>query len=307
MENQPVSVDSSAQEQSQSVLHGSAGGGQHLHNTSTATSQLQGEVSQMRATLTVAKESRKRSELDAQLLANRIALLKQEEEKAWKKIQETRRKAEQINTLRAENEAKVIAKEQMHKKKWEAARASQARNAFMKDKAKQQREATRSAMLESKRHLVREGREEQMKLERQRQEKWMRDMGANTSRATAIRSQRDNAKKRIEQEKFRKLESCRMDYENKVQQEETLRARTEALVSAMEKEEMELIQRLQNTQNIQRSAYQELENALGKSARGPPTSRGEGAMQESYKGSGIKGAASSSMTAASPQVKDPAA
>lgn len=40
----------------------------------------------------MAKESRKRTELDAQLLANRIALLKQEEEKAWKKIQETRRK-----------------------------------------------------------------------------------------------------------------------------------------------------------------------------------------------------------------------
>ena len=37
---------------------------------------------QGRACLTTAKESRKRAELDAQLLANRIALLKQEEEKA---------------------------------------------------------------------------------------------------------------------------------------------------------------------------------------------------------------------------------
>ena len=35
-------------------------------------------------------QARKRAELDAQLLANRIALLKQEEEKAWKKIEETR-------------------------------------------------------------------------------------------------------------------------------------------------------------------------------------------------------------------------
>ena len=31
---------------------------------------------------------------DAKLLANRIALLKMEEKKAWKKIQETKRKAE---------------------------------------------------------------------------------------------------------------------------------------------------------------------------------------------------------------------
>ena len=41
--------------------------------------------------------------------------------------------------------------------------------------------------------------------------------------------------------------------------QEMLRARTEALVAKMEKEEMELIARLQNTQTVQRSAYEELE------------------------------------------------
>jgi hypothetical protein len=35
----------------------------------------------------------------------------------------------------------------------------------------------------------------------------------------------------------------------------------------MEKEEMELIQRLQNTQTVQRSAYEELETALGSSSK----------------------------------------
>lgn len=83
---------------------------------------------------------------------------------------------------------------------------------------------------------------------------WFR--GLNTSRAKVIRSQRDNARKRMEEEKvkawvgrnsmvlfqLRKLENTRIEYENKVQQEESIRARTEALVSAMEKEEMELIQ-----------------------------------------------------------------
>ncbi|EER11757.1 NBP2b protein, putative [Perkinsus marinus ATCC 50983] len=151
-------------------------------------------------------------------------------------------RAEQINTLRAENEAKVLAKEELHKKQWQAVRATQARNAFLKDKARQLREASKGAVLESKRHLVREGREEQMKLQQQKQEKWIRDIGLNTSRAKVIRSQRDNARKRMEEEKLRKLENTRIEYENKVQQEESIRARTEALVSAMEKEEMELIQ-----------------------------------------------------------------
>lgn len=35
-----------------------------------------------------ARQMRKRAEEDARLLANRIALLKQEESKAWKKIEE---------------------------------------------------------------------------------------------------------------------------------------------------------------------------------------------------------------------------
>ena len=35
----------------------------------------------------------------------------------------------------------------------------------------------------------------------------------------------------------------------------------------MEKEEMELIQRLQNTQTVQRNAYEELENALGQTSQ----------------------------------------
>jgi hypothetical protein len=40
-------------------------------------------------------------ERDAQLLANRIALLKQEEMKTWKKIEETKRKASEIMKAKA--------------------------------------------------------------------------------------------------------------------------------------------------------------------------------------------------------------
>ncbi|EER06247.1 NBP2b protein, putative [Perkinsus marinus ATCC 50983] len=130
----------------------------------------------------------------------------------------------------------------MHKKQRQAAQAIQARNASSKDKSRQQREASKSAVLETKRYLVREGREEQMKLQRQRQEEWMRDRGLNTTRVTAIRNQKENARKKIEEEKLRKLENSRIEYENKVQQEEAIRSRTESLVSAMEREEMELIQ-----------------------------------------------------------------
>ena len=46
-------------------------------------------------------------ERDAQLLANRIALLKQEEVKTWKKIEETKKRATEVFKLKQRNNEKV--------------------------------------------------------------------------------------------------------------------------------------------------------------------------------------------------------
>jgi len=53
--------------------------------------------------LTEAKLLRKRAEEDAQLLANRIALLQAEERKALKRIDETKKKANEITTIKKQN------------------------------------------------------------------------------------------------------------------------------------------------------------------------------------------------------------
>lgn len=49
-------------------------------------------------------------ERDAQLLANRIALLKQEEMRTWKKIEETKKRAKEVNDLKMRNEHKMQIK-----------------------------------------------------------------------------------------------------------------------------------------------------------------------------------------------------
>merc|ERR550514_2585116 len=90
----------------------------------------------------------------------------------------------------------------------------------------------------------------------------------NEQRTQYIKQQKEEAKARMEEEKKARLAQYQQDYERRVSEEEMLRARTEALVAKMEKEEMELISRLQNTQTVQRSAYEELEAALGSTARG---------------------------------------
>jgi hypothetical protein len=219
--------------------------------------------SQMQANLTSAKESRKRAELDAQLLANRIALLKQEEEKAWKKIEETRKRATEIHTLRSANEEKFAAKEQFYKAKWESIRSAQKNNGDNREKAKAIREATRAGLLDQRYENAQRTKNESQQFLMQKKTREAADRQGNTERMNLIKQKKEEAKRRLEEDRLNQLEKFREDYEARTAQEEMLRARTDALVAKMEKEEMELIQRLQNTQTVQRNAYEELEQALG--------------------------------------------
>jgi len=219
-----------------------------------------------RANLTGAKEARKRAELDAQLLANRIALLKQEEEKAWSKINETRKRAQEIVTLRTANEQKFLAKEEFYKAKWNSIRESQAHNSHTRERSKEARRATRDLVLEDKKknvHAVKLMSQEHIS---QKKDRELTEKQANGDRTAIIKQQKLEAKRKLELERQLKVSSFHEDYEARLGDEHLLRERTQALVAQMEKEEMELIQRLQNTQTVQRSAYEELENALGQTS-----------------------------------------
>jgi len=58
----------------------------------------------------LAKKERVEVEKDAQLLANRIALLKQEEMRTWKKIEETKKRAQEVMRLKQRNNERVANK-----------------------------------------------------------------------------------------------------------------------------------------------------------------------------------------------------
>jgi len=55
---------------------------------------MEGDGEEVTGALIATRMNKKKAADDAKLLANRIALLKLEEKKAWKKIQETKKKAE---------------------------------------------------------------------------------------------------------------------------------------------------------------------------------------------------------------------
>lgn len=70
------------------------------------------------------------------------------------------------------------------------------------------------------------------------------------------------AQMKIEEERRRKQITAQREHANRCQEEESLRNMKMDEVSQMEKLEMELIKRLQNTQAIQKEAYLDLEKAL---------------------------------------------
>jgi len=174
--------------------------------------------------------------------------------------------------LRTVNEGKFAAKEGFYKGKWESIRHAQAQNAYNRDKAKASRDSTKNQLYDAKRKVVDSVKTTTQSHLMAKKERQAMEMQMNHERSEAIRRQKAEAKARLEQEEQKRLEKFRSDYENRVAQEEMLRSRTEALVSQMEKEEMELIQRLQNTQTVQRRAYEELENALTTTTQRAPAS-----------------------------------
>ena len=212
--------------------------------------------------LAEAKQMRKRADEDARLLANRIALLRQEEMKAQKKIEETRRKAQEIVSLRSKNTELVKEREEKRRKaeEDEILRAEQSKqmrtqkqnSRFQKSLMRQNRAASEANNLKSNRkqnlELI-----ESMKTQDIIQKATMRNF---------IKSQhREAEERRLKLERDRK-EKARIETERKIEDENRMRRIREEEVARMEQEELELIQRLQNTQLLQKTAYEELENAL---------------------------------------------
>jgi len=137
--------------------------------------------------------SRKRAQEDVKLLANRIALLKQEEQKAWKKIEETKKKANDIIDVRQRNADNHSRKNQLQMQREQAERELQLRNQQMR---LNQKEAIRNQQMTQAEKNYREA--ERLKAETQQHEQ-MINIQKETEQLKAkgmkqmIRNQKDEA------------------------------------------------------------------------------------------------------------------
>lgn len=144
-------------------------------------------------TLKNAKEKRLRVERDAELLANRIALLKQEEMRTWKKIEETRKRAKDVlemkkNRTRTKNKKISEMRAKSLKIKKSQRRVKKLRQLRAAEKGK-----IREALLTAKRNEFKNTKLEGKRNTRIRSEMMRRNLKEKQKQSLKVKDQLKNA------------------------------------------------------------------------------------------------------------------
>ncbi|CAD8151220.1 unnamed protein product [Paramecium octaurelia] len=209
-----------------------------------------------------AKKERKTIEAHKQLLDNRVALLKQEEIRTLKKIEETRKKALEIYYLKKKNEEKLKKREEEKEQ--------------LQKKQEQQQQIRKQQEREHK-LLIEKHRSDKVQkafiIKQQTKHNEVRKMSSQKQSLTTlkqknqiIRESRDlnRVKERIVLEK---REAIREQLGKKLVFEQKLKDGKQKEIEQIETYEMDLLQKLQNTQQMQKTAFEELESALTMTAK----------------------------------------
>jgi len=220
-----------------------------------------------------AKMVRQRAEADMKLLANRLQHLQSEMERANKKIQQTRRRAQEIDKVK--RSARDSAEERQRKLDAQRAREARLREQHLRRKreAQARKEANLQKALEEKRAAARRQREEQelharrVAAHRAKQEKAKRDarrkIVEGQNRAVTLRR-----KATMQQREQQRLESQR-----RLEEERRRKADADRRIAELEVYERELIAKLRDSQAQQVEAFQRLEAVLAEGGDASPQPR----------------------------------
>eukprot|EP00826_Nyctotherus_ovalis_P056329 TRINITY_DN7586_c0_g1_i10.p1 TRINITY_DN7586_c0_g1~~TRINITY_DN7586_c0_g1_i10.p1 ORF type:complete len:180 (+),score=76.32 TRINITY_DN7586_c0_g1_i10:451-990(+) len=110
----------------------------------------------------------------------------------------------------------------------------------------------------------------------------------NHERKSKIRMQEEVGQQKVQKMREKKLKEFKHNYDLRIQEEMEKIKKREKELSEMEREEGELIKKLQNTQQVQKRAFNELETAIKSpsSGKASPKSNGQGStFKEAAKGS----------------------
>lgn len=238
-----------------------------------------------------AAAARKRAEQDSILLANRIRLLRAEEERTHKKTREAERQAYELVDLRRRNEERRQA-EEAERLRREAERQEAELQHFRERANKQNVIAEKQLQIQNEKSAM-------SNMVRQEREAGERLLQEERQLAQAVARQRHERVRNAEMAALHsraRSEDCKRGLrqtalQEKLGREEEQHRELAAEVARMEREEAELIARLERSQMRHQHAFAQLEDARRgdvslEMLRPPtgPTSSGRSSLQHSHRG-----------------------
>ena len=200
--------------------------------------------------------------LAVNLLRNRLERLRMEERKALKKIEETRRRADQIVSLKTRNEEnhmrKLLEAEYANQQLERARQRLQGHREGMQDAIRMNAETLATQKKEEADVLRDQSRRISAYVAMQQAQHVDRAKRINTMiKEHSMDVQQDKMRARMEHE-----EMLQAEMEERMLLEERRRNAADRLIADMEEAEEIAIERLRRTQEEQKKAYEELERAL---------------------------------------------
>lgn len=219
--------------------------------------------------LNVYKHIKKKAANDAQLLMNRIALIQKEEERAKKKIDQTKDKAQEILELRNETERRAKEFSDANVKLKQIQEVRLAKNREQDGEGKKARAIKLDAVRRKKEEDVKELQTEKKYLNQLILQEKEKEIFTKQKKREEIKRSEEEMKLKKEDEERLKQRKMKEVYEQRLKEEAAEAKRAEKLVKALEKQEREWIDRLKKAQEVQEAAFEQLEVALIKDNRGP--------------------------------------
>ncbi|CAI2377029.1 unnamed protein product [Moneuplotes crassus] len=209
------------------------------------------------------KESRKKIENDIQLLKNRVRMLQKEKAKADKKILQTKTKAEEI-LKRTSHNNKLYQDKIKQREKQKKAEIARKKKLTEERKQRDQRIKKRKEEIhEIKMEEVKNWRhKEKHKMTKQKrdEDKYTKSIRARQAAEIKLSEEKAIENKRLRQEEL--AQANRIQTQMKIEEEAMKIDSLEKEAQSLEEIEQELLNKLQNTQMMEKDAFAELEKAM---------------------------------------------
>ena len=212
--------------------------------------------------LSTVKKERKQLEQDFTLLNNRIKLLQLEEEKTWKRIDNAKKRHEQLSEFQLRSKEKEKFRKKHAERKDQELKDAQKNIQKLKQSNESHKNKHQEAILKARQDAYKEGKELKVYSVQRKQQIINAYTDTNRKKSKQVREDERNRANKLQQMKKKKMEEFKEDYESRVHEEVDKQKQLEQQIMEMELLEMELIKKLQNTQQIQQQVVGQLEEAL---------------------------------------------